>query len=119
MNNKGKIAIAAAALAAFASIGLITNQASASNSPVTPPAITVPTLPSVMPSADAPETSNSAIDGDNIQSGDQSGDQTRADVAGAPSETDGTAGATEGDNVQSGDQTTVDVAGATDGESNN
>jgi len=115
MKNKGKIALAATALAAFASIGLITNQASASNSPVNTPAVTVPTLPSVMPSADAPEASNDATNGDNVQSGDQ----TTPDVAGAFSESDGTAGATDGDNVQSGDQSTVDVPGATDAESNN
>ena len=109
MNNKRKIAIAASALAAFASIGLISNQASASDTtPVTTPTISSPILPLTMPSADAPEAGSNAPDGDNVQSGDQTG----SDVAGALGETDGL-------DVQSGDQNTADVAGATDAESNN
>jgi hypothetical protein len=114
MNKRGKIAIAASALAAFASIGLITNQASASNSPIIIPAITTPTLPSLMPSADVPEATNSLSEGDNVQSGDQ----TTPDVVGATTESDGTTSSTDGENVHSGDQTTVDVASGTDAGSN-
>ena len=117
MNSKRKIAIAASAIAAFTTIVLITNQASASNSaPVTTPTVTSQSVPSVTPSVDAPEsggTSDTA--GDNVQSGDQ----TTPDVPGATGETDSTNGSTDGDNVQSGDQTTPDVPGATDSESNN
>jgi predicted membrane-bound mannosyltransferase len=120
MNNKRKIAIAASALAAFASIVLISNQASASNSttPTTTPTVTAPILPLVMPTAGASESDSNAPDGDNVQSGDQN----TPDVAGANSETDGTdvqSGDTAGDNNQSGDQNTPDVASATDSESSN
>ena len=121
MNSKRKIAIAASALAAFTSIVLITNQASASNSaPVTTPTVTSQSVPSVTPSVDAPEaggTSDTA--GDNVQSGDQ----TTPDVAGATSEADSATSDPAGgvdvqSGAQSGDQTTVDVAGATDAGSN-
>ena len=118
MNSKRKIAIAASALAAFTSIVLITNQASASNStPVTTPTVTSQSVPSVTPSVDAPEASGTSdTAGDNVQSGDQ----TTPDVAGAASETDGATGATDGDNIQfqSGDQTGPDTADAADAGSN-
>jgi hypothetical protein len=106
MNIKRKVAIGASALAAFTSIVLITNQASANGTPsVTPPVVSSQNVPSV----DA--TGAGEVAGDNIQSGDQ----TTPDVAGAT----GDAGATDGDNIQSGDQTTPDVAGATDAGSSN
>jgi hypothetical protein len=105
MNSKRKIAIAASALAAFTSIVLMTNQASASNTaPVIQPTVTSQNVPSVDTAGE--------VAGDNVQSGDQ----TTPDLAGAASETDA-------DNVQSGgqsgDQTTPDIAGATDAGSSN
>lgn len=145
MNSKRKIAIAASALAAFTSIVLVTNQASASNTaPVTTPSV-----------ASQPVITGGASDtsGLDVQSGDQtspdvagatsesatevagdpaggatdpngvdvqSGDQTTRDVAGAASESDSATGTSDGDNVQfqSGDQTGPDTAGASDAGSN-
>ena len=113
MKSKRTLAIAASALAAFASIVLITNQASASGttSPTAPAAVSQ-TLSPAAPIADAAEIGSSATDGDNIQSGDQ----TSVDVTGTVPEVDDAAGGVDGDNIQSGDQTGVDVAGATDAE---
>lgn len=108
MNSKRKIAIAASALVAFASIVLISNQASASDlAPATTPTV-----------ASQPVITGDVSDPDGIDV--QSGDQTTPDVAGATSETagetDGAAEATDGDNVQfeSGDQTGPDTTDATD-----
>jgi hypothetical protein len=126
MDSKRKIALAASALAAFTGIILITNQANATSSvPAPSPSISsqnaplVQTTPSVAPSLGSNETTNNATDGDNIQSGDQSGSDS----------TDSTNSATDGDNVQSGDQSGSDVqsgdqsgsdvTNATDTESNN
>ena len=109
MNNKRIIAIAASALAAFASIGLITNQASASSTtPVTSPAVSPET------GSNTPDVAGALDDIDVLDV--QSGDQDAPDVAGAPDDTDSdTEGdASDGDDVQSGDQDTPDVAGATD-----
>ena len=122
MNSKRKIAIAASALAAFTSIVLITNQASASNStPVTTPTVTSQSVPSLTPSVDAPEAGGTS---DPAGVDVQSGDQTTADVAGAASETDSATSDPAGgvdvqSGAQSGDQTGPDVAGATDAGSNN
>ncbi|MDP1712387.1 MAG: hypothetical protein Q8K86_08010 [Candidatus Nanopelagicaceae bacterium] len=117
MKSKRALAIAASTLAAFASIVLITNQASAADttSP-TAPAVVSQTLPSVAPAADAAEIGSEDIAGDNVQSGDQIG----VDVAGAVPEADDLVGGVDADNIQfedqSGDQSGVDVAGATDTE---
>ena len=105
MKSKRTLAIAASTLAAFASIVLISNQASAvGTTPPTAPAVVSQILPPVAPAADAAGIGSEDIAGDNVQSGDQTG----VDVAGAAPEADDLAG----DNVQSGDQTGVDVAGA-------
>lgn len=149
MNSKRKIAIAASALAAFTSIVLITNQASASNSaPVTTPTVT--SQPSIAGSTsdtngvdvqsgdqNSPDVAGAASESATEAAGDpaggasdpngvdvQSGDQTTPDVAGATSETDSATSDPAGgvdvqSGAQSGDQTTVDVAGATDAGSSN
>ena len=106
MNNKRIIAIAASALAAFASIGLITNQASASSTtPVTTPVVSPET------GTNAPDVAGAIEDTDGLDV--QSGDQDTPDVAGAPDDADGIEDA-DGLDVQSGDQNTPDVPGAVD-----
>lgn len=116
MKRKRTLAIAVSTLAAFASIALITNQASASDttSPSTT-AIVSPTLLPTAPNADVQEVGSNATDGDNVQSGDQTGE----DAAGTEAEVNDAANGVDGDNIQSGVQTSVDVAGATDAETNN
>jgi hypothetical protein len=129
MNTKRKIALAASGLLAFTGIILVSNQANATN-PVPAPIPTVssptsPTIqgaPSVSVGLGADETGTSAVDGDNVQSGDQSG----SDVTDSTDATDSTGSTTDGDNVQagdvqSGDQSGSDVTSAstTDAESNN
>ncbi len=113
MKSKRTLAVAASALAAFASIAIITNQASASDttSPSTI-AIVSPTLAPTVPTADAQEVGSNSTDGDNVQSGDQTG----VDASGTDAEVNDVANGVEGDNNQSGDQTSVDIAGATDAE---
>ncbi len=121
MNNKGKLAIAASVIAAFASVGIMGSQAHAS-SQTNAPAVISP-LASI-PTADAPEAAGTGVDAGNVQSGEQSGDQTSPDVAGAAGDEGGSAiGAVDADNVQSGDQsgdqTGPDTAGTADSGSNN
>jgi hypothetical protein len=124
MNTKRKVALAASGLLAFTGIVLVSNQANATNPVPTPiPTISSPTSPTVQgtPSVSvglgADETGSNAADGDNVQSGDQSG----SDVTDSTNATDATDNAADGDNVQSGDQSGPDVTGAstTDAESNN
>jgi len=83
MNNKGKLAIAASVIAAFASVGIMGSQAHASSSQPTAPAVTSTSPLASMPSAGTAEAVDSSVEADNVQSGDQSGDQTSPDVAGA------------------------------------
>jgi hypothetical protein len=115
MNIKRKIAVVASALLTVSGIALVANQANATTSvPAPSPSVStqnspgVQATPSVAPSLGSDATDN-ATDGDNVQSGDQSG----SDVA------DTTDNATDGDNVQSGDQSGSDVADTTDTESIN
>jgi hypothetical protein len=129
MNTKRKVALAASGLLAFTGIILVSNQANATNPVPTPvPTISSPTSPTVngAPSVSvglgADETGTNAVDGDNVQSGDQSG----SDVTDSTDATDATDNAADGDNVQSGDvqsgdQSGSDVTGAStpDAESNN
>lgn len=129
MNTKRKVALAASGLLAFTGIILVSNQANATNPVPTPiPTVSSPTIPtvqgvpSVSPDLGVNETGTSAADGDNVQSGDQSG----SDVTDSTDATDATGSATDGDNVQSGDVQSGDQSGsdvtsanATDSESNN
>ncbi len=118
MNNKGKLAIAASVIAAFASVGIMGSQAHASPSQPNAPVVTSPLAS--MPTSEAPEAAGDTVDAGNVQSGDQSGDQTSPDVAGAADDgVEDTAGAVDGDNVQSGDQTGPDTAESVDTGSNN
>ena len=72
-----KIAIAASALAAFTGIVLISNQANATDvTPVPSPTVSSQSVATVTPSVDAPEVGSNAPDGDNVQSGDQTGPET-------------------------------------------
>ena len=72
-----KIAIAASALAAFTGIVLISNQANATDvTPVPSPTVSSQSVATVTPSVDAPEVGSNAPDGDNVQSGDQTGPDT-------------------------------------------
>lgn len=114
MNNKGKLAIAASVIAAFASVGIMGSQAHASPSQPNAPVVTSPLAS--MPTSEAPEAAGDAVDAGNVQSGDQ----TSPDVAGAADDgVEDTAGAVDGDNVQSGDQTGPDTAESVDTGSNN
>lgn len=120
MNKKGKLAIAASVIAAFASVGIMGSQAHASSSPTIAPVVTSTSPLASMPTSESPEAADNSVDAANVQSGDQSGDQTSPDVAGAADDgVEGTAGAVDGDNVQSGDQTGLDTAGSVDTGSNN
>lgn len=113
MNRKRKIAIAASALAAFASIVFVTNQASASNStPVVTPAITSQTAPSITPEVAGDLDGINDLDSVDVQSGDQS----TPDVVGATDESESATDATDGDNIQfeSGDQTGPETTDATE-----
>lgn len=120
MNNKGKLAIAASVIAAFASVGIMSSQAHASSSQTNAPAVTSTSPLASIPTSEAPEAASNGVDGDNVQSGGQSGDQNSPDVTGVAGDGAGdAAGAVDGDNVQSGDQTGSDIAGSADAGSNN
>jgi hypothetical protein len=126
MNSKRKIAVVASALAAFTGIILIANQANATSSvPAPSPSISsqnapqVQTTPSVAPSLGSNEPTTNATDGDNVQSGDQSGSDATDATTNATDGDNVQSGDQSGDNVQSGDQSGSDVTDATGAESSN